>query len=367
MYQIDKKRRMDGTKLFWHMQRVEERFRNDERVAPIHLDMGIAKFCNISCSFCYGKYQNLKPVYIKREPLLQTMKDAAEIGVKSISIVGDGEPTCNPHFYEALRIGKKCGLDLATSTNGVLVNNEHRMETILESCVWMRFCFSAGTKEGYKIIHGKDRFDVVVENIRKIVEMRDKYGYKCEIGMQAVFVPTLMAQEMVEESKLAIELGVDYLVIKQCSLPDEGESGMSFFDVNEYDKPEIDNALQKCQEMSTNKTEIIPKWNLIKQKGHKIYKHCPSVALISEISGNGDWYPCGYMFGEKPEFEQYKFGNVHEKSLKEIWESERYWEIIKYMETEFNSQKDCKGCCRLDSTNEFCYDYLHPPLGINFI
>ena len=172
---------------------------------------------------------------------------------------------------------------------------------------------------------------------------------------------------MIEESKLAVDLGVDYLVIKQCSLPDAGESGMEWFDVKEYDKPEIDQALQICQNLTTKRTEIIPKWKLIKQKGQKPYKHCPSISLISEISGNGDWYPCGFMFGGKLEFEKYKFGNVHDKSLKEIWESERYWEIIKHMETEFNVQTQCQGCCRQDSCNEFCYEYLNPPKGINFI
>jgi hypothetical protein len=66
MYQIDKKRRMDGTKLLWHMDRVNDRYIKGNRVAPIHIDMGIAKFCNISCVFCYGKYQKIKPVFIKR-------------------------------------------------------------------------------------------------------------------------------------------------------------------------------------------------------------------------------------------------------------------------------------------------------------
>jgi radical SAM protein with 4Fe4S-binding SPASM domain len=179
--------------------------------------------------------------------------------------------------------------------------------------------------------------------------------------MQAVFVPTLMIDEMVEESKLAVDLGVDYFVIKQCSLPDEGQSGMSWFDVNYYDKPEVKEALQKCQDMSNSRTKIIPKWNVIMQKGQRNYKHCPAVSLISEISGNGDWYPCGYMFGEKPGLERYKFGNIQENNIKEIFESDHYWNVIHEMETNFDSQTQCKGCCRLDKCNEFCYKYIQEP------
>ena len=296
------------------------------------------------------------------------MKDAGEVGIKSIAIIGDGEPTCNPHFYEALEVGKNSGLSLSTSTNGVLIDTNEKRDTILRNCEWMRFCISAGTKEGYKIVHNVDKFDVVKRNIADMVNLRDKKRYGCEIGLQAVFVPTVMAQEMDEEAKLAVELGVNYFVIKQCSLPDTtGKSRMMKFDLNDYDKPEILEALQKAEDRSTKKTKIIPKWNLIAQKGQKPYHRCPSIPFISEISGNGDWYPCGYMFGGKPEFDKYKFGNVHEKRLKEILKSDRYWDIVKTMREDFNVQTQCHGACRQDKCNEFCDLYQNPPKGVNFI
>lgn len=367
MYKIDKDRRMDDSKLLWHMDRVQARFDRKERIAPIHIDLGIAKFCNIGCIFCYGMYQNLETIYIQREPLLTTMRLAPKIGVKSIGIIGDGEPTCNPYFYEALKVGRENGLDLSTSTNGVLVTKEEMFKTILESCVWMRFCIAAGTKEGYIKIHQRDLFDKVVNNIRRMVEYKNKHNLSCEIGMQAVYIPGLMDQEMVEESKLAISLGVDYFVIKQCSLPDTGDTGMSWFDINAYDAQSVDETLKQCEDMTTSKTQIIPKWNLIKQKGQKPYENCFSISLISEISGNGDWYPCGYMFGGKPEFEKFKFGNVHQNTIEEIWKSDRYWEIIEYMETKFDVHKGCRGCCRQDKCNEFCCNYRQKPKGINFI
>jgi len=200
-----------------------------------------------------------------------------------------------------------------------------------------------------------------------MTEIKNKYNYTCEIGLQSVFVPTIMKGEMLKESELALSIGTDYFVIKQCSLPDEGESGMEHFDLNEYDSEDTINSLKKCEQMSTEKTQIIVKWNIMKQKGNRPYYGCPSVPLISEMSGNGDWYPCGHFFGEKKQFLEYKFGNVHETRLKDIFNSERYWQIIKKMREEFDVQKQCKGACRLDKTNEFIWDYLNKPTGINFI
>lgn len=357
----------DDTKLIYHMDRVMGWFDHGKPVAPIHVDMGIAKFCNVSCCFCYGKFQNVQKVFIEKSALIQTVKDAKDIGIKSLAFIGDGEPTCNPHLYEAVDTAISIGIDLSMSSNGVLIDSEDKCKQILAGCKWMRFCFSAGTREGYKKIHGKDYYDRVVENIQRMVETKKKYGYGCDIGMQAVFVPTLMKEEMIEESKLAIRLGVDYFVIKQCALPDSGESGMEQFDLGEYDKAETDVALKLCEDLSTDNTDIIVKWNIIKQKGQRPYRGCPSVPFISEISGNGDWFPCGHMFGGKSEFVDYKFGNLHEISLKEMFYSEKYWKIITKMRDDFDVQNQCRGACRLDMTNAFCWKYMNKPSGINFI
>lgn len=366
-HKIDKQHRMDDTKLLWHMDRVYDWFDKGNRIPPIHIDMGIAKFCNVKCVFCYGLFQKPAPVYIQKEPLIQAMKDAGEIGIRSIGFIGDGEPTCNPYMYDALEEGNKCGVDMSLSTNGVLITENIQRNIILDSCKWMRFCLSAGTKEGYKKIHGVDKFDIVIQNIKDMVRVKKEEKYDCEVGLQAVFVPTLMAEEMIEEAKLAVELGVDYFVIKQCSLPDKkNKCGMMDFNLDDYDKPEVIEALKKCESLSTDKTKIIVKWGIMKQKGNKPYEGCLSIPLISEMSGNGDWYPCGYMFGDKKEWNDYKFGNIHDTSLKEIWESDRYWNIINKMKN-FNVHKNCHGCCRQDKCNEFCYTYTNKPKGINFI
>lgn len=361
------KRMHDSTKLIYHMQRVRDYFDLGFRVAPIHIDMGIAKFCNVRCVFCYGKHQVMQETFIKREALLQTVEDAAEIGVRSIGFIGDGEPTCNPHVYEALRLGKKLGIDMAMSSNGVLLHNDERRSDVLSSCTWMRFCISAGTRKGYEMIHGVDRFERVVENIRQMVQLKKEKGFTCDLGMQAVFVPGVMNQDMIDEAKLAVELGVNYFVIKQCSLPDDGESGMAHFDLSQYDSKAVDECLRECEALTTDKTEIIVKWDRIKAKGKKPYEGCPSIPFISEMSGNGNWYPCGFMFNEDPRFDEYKFGNVHETRLRDIYHSDRYWEILRKMREEFDVHTQCKGCCRQDKTNEFCHDYLQKPLGVNFI
>ena len=54
---VNDKWNMDSHKLFWHLDRVES-WQKGERVAPLHIDMGISSGCNMACTFCYGVIQN---------------------------------------------------------------------------------------------------------------------------------------------------------------------------------------------------------------------------------------------------------------------------------------------------------------------
>jgi len=362
----DKKRYTDSTKLLWHMDRVIEHYDKGKRVAPIHIDAGIAKFCNMKCIYCYGFYQHPKKVYIEKKALLDNLvSSAANIGVRSLGFIGDGENTLNPHYWEALRLGKKKGLSMSTSTNGILVDNDYKRASILESCEWMRFNLSAVTEEGFKKIHKSSLRNKVLNNIRELVKYRDKHNLKCDVGLQMVFVPTIMVNEVIPEAQFAIDSGVDYFTIKQCSLPDEGQSGMIQFKLSDYDEPKVRNVLKKAESMSTEKTDIVPKWNIIDLKGEKKYDHCVGIQMLPEISGDGGVYPCAYFFGgHRPDL---CYGDVHDNTLEEIIFSDRYWDIVKVMNEEFNPKTECKGCCRQDKTNEFLWEYLHPPRSINFI
>ena len=89
------------------------------------------------------------------------------------------------------------------------------------------------------------------------------------------------------------------------------------------------------------------------------------IPFLLQISGNGDVYPCGQMF-QKPKYDEYKFGNIHDMPLSEMVKTDEYWDIMRKMKT-FDVHNDCTGACRQDKINEFLFDYENRPSGINFI
>ena len=169
---------MDGHKLYWHLDRVNNWLKG-ERTAPIHIDVGLSKGCNIKCQYCFGAlqgnfYRKGSEVYFPREPLLRYVKEAGEIGVRSMAFVGEGEPLLNPHVYEAILNGNKAGVDIALGTNGILLDTGKNGEEALEHLSWIRFNISAASEEPYRRVHASKEFSTVVGKIKFCVDRKKK-------------------------------------------------------------------------------------------------------------------------------------------------------------------------------------------------
>jgi len=350
--------RFDGCKLLWHMDRVHQYYRDGKRIAPIHMDIGATKLCNAKCVYCYGIYQEMSRDIIPADILIRLLSDAPHLGVKSLTITGDGEPTLNPALYDAVQAGFKAGLDIGIATNGIALDIA-KLAILLGTCTWLRFNLSGYGEEGYKSIHGVPQWERVQANILLASELKKEYGYKCTIGLQMVLIPSALPH-VIPISKFAIKNGIDYFVIKQYS--DPGCSLMSQFNLDWYNNTEVLNTLYEAEQMSTGGTKIVPKWGMIKSMGVRPYDHCMDCPLIFQVSGNSKCYPCGYLFNN----EEYCYGDLKKQTLQEIITSKRYWDIIDKM-AKFDVHKDCHGNCRHDFTNEFIHNYLRKPDHINFI
>lgn len=350
---------LDGTKLVWHMSRVDDYFKYKRRIVPLHVDIGITKACNAKCVFCYGIYQKMTKEIMPRNVIINLLADAPKLGVKSLTITGDGEPTLNPAVYDAVKIGKLHGLDIGFATNGIALDST-KIKVLLDSCAWLRFNLSAINSRSYKSIHGVDQWERVRDNILLAVKIKKEHKYNCTIGLQMVLIPQCIEQ-ILPEAQFARNFELDYFVIKQFS--DPGCKEMSQFSLKWYDNDEVQTRLEIAERMSTSKTKIIPKYGMIKSKGKRPYDRCVDLPLLFQISGNSKCYPCGYLFNNP----RFCYGDLRKQSLGEILKSKRYWDIIEYMRTEFDVHSDCSGCCRHDFTNEFIWEYLHPPEHINFI
>lgn len=341
---------LDGTKINWYHDRVRAWDRG-ERIAPITIDMALTQACNLNCEFCYGKLQKNTPHTITKKHMTRFLDDVSTIGVKGISLVSDGESTLSPAFAHTIKYGKQCGLSMALGTNAYLLKGK-LLEDVFPHLTYLRVNISAGEEARYNEIMGArgDQFTQVISNIRAAVRMRDEGLSKCTLGMQMVFMPKYVDQ-LVPLADLAVKLGVDYLIIKHCSDDEHGTLGV---DYGAYEGTH--QVLKDAESRSTPRTLIKAKWSKITECDStgavRSYSRCYGAPFILQISGTGLVAPCGMLFNEK--YADFHMGNITRRGFKEIWESDRYWNIIRYIASdEFDAKRMCGCLCLQHGVNKY--------------
>lgn len=351
---------MDNHKLFWHLDRVYHWLKG-EKIAPLHIDLGITTGCNMACIYCYGLLQgrttSVKRFDMPKDSLLRLLKDAKNIGVRSIAFIGEGENTLNRELYDALNYSKEINLDVSLATNGLWIKEEGILD-MLSALTWIRFNISAATPESYLKVHRVKQLDKVIKNMKMCVKKKKQHGLNTTIGMQMV-LGYYNVEDVVPLAKLGQELGVDYLVIKPCS--DDPEKTL---DAPTHEYFEMQELLKEAQRYSRDGYNVVVKWQKIKNKGLKDFKKCYGTRFIINISGDGSVYPCGHFFNIRKD--EFKMGNIINAPLSEIIKSERYWKVQEKIET-IDVNKDCETNCRHYYISSFLWKLKNPPPHKNFI
>ena len=362
---------LDETKIAWHKDRINA-WLNNKRFAPITIDCSLTRKCNYKCVYCYGQLQaNHEERNMTKDVIFKFLDDCAEMGVKGISFVSDGESTCNPNIYDAIIRGKNNGIDMALGTNGSLLKKD-RLEDILPALTYLRFNYSAAQPERYAEVMGThiSSFDKVNSIIRKCIEIKNNKKLSVTIGLQMVLLPEF-SDQIIPLSKLGMDLGVDYLVIKHCGDDEKGTLGVK------YDKYfELTDLLKKAETYSTNNYLVKAKWSKILSGGKRYYSECYGPPFLLQLSGSGLLAPCGALFNNR--YKRYHIGNIFDISFKEMWRSDRYWEIMDLISSKkFDAKTMCCALCIQHKTNEFLWSIKNgapykppngePPIHLNFI
>ena len=320
---------LDSHKLSSHYDRVQA-WESGERIAPVSVDMSLTRACSAMCSFCYAMMQESQArSSIKVPHALNLLDDFAEIGIRSVSLVSDGESTLSPAYVPFIQHAASLGIDVGNATNAWEWGPE-KVDAILPHMTWIRFTVAAGRPESYAKIMYKgaehtEVFDKAMRNIKYAVDLKKKLGLSVTLGIQMVLMPELK-DEIIPFAKLGLELEVDYAVIKHCSDDEQGTLGI---DYSEYEA--LHPLLRQAEAMSNGQTKIIVKWNKIKDGDKPSYKRFYGPQFLLQISGSGLVAPSGMFFNAR--YSKLHIGNFAEERFKDIFKSENYWRAMNYLAT----------------------------------
>lgn len=343
---------LDGTKVGWWHDRVEA-WKRGEKIAPVTMDVAWSRKCNAACSFCYATLQASAGGEITERNALEFLEDAAEIGVKGVSLISDGESTVVPFYERSIEYAASLGLQVGVGSNGVRLKRKV-LERILPHLSYLRFNFSAGEMARYKEIMGLKERDYwqVIQNVRDAMEIKRRDGLDVTVNMQMVTMPEFHDQ-ILPLARLAKDIRPDYLIYKHCADDVNHTLGV---DYTKYDALTED--FREAETMGDDGFRVVVKWSRIQDEGKRTYSKCFGPPFIMQMSGNGLIAPCGFLFNEK--YKAFHIGNITQERFRDIFHSPRYDEVMGYLASDyFNPQERCGPNCLQHNTNTWLFNHVN--------
>lgn len=348
---------LDGSKVGWYPDRIAA-WKRGEKIAPVTIDWALTRKCNYACEFCYAMMQEND----RKEQTFETSKafldDCAAIGVKGISLISDGESTVHSDYVEIIKYGHSVGIAIGAGSNGLLLTRDV-LEQILPCLTYLRFNFSAGEPKRYAEIMGvkPDWFFKVVQNVTDAMEIKRARNLPVTINMQMVTMPKY-ADQILPLARLAKEIRPDYLIFKHCADDIEGQLGVNY---DEYEN--CVPLFHEAEAMSEPGFRVQVKWSRLDNGGKREYHKCYGPPFIMQVSGSGLVAPCGFLFNEK--YKKFHIGNICDTRFKEIWESDRYWDVMRYLGSDqFDPSMSCGPNCLQHNTNDWLWKFEHGQVAL---
>lgn len=177
---------------------LKERFGKADNFAEIpplpgSLNIELNSTCNQKCIFCpyHGEHAPIipKPAMISYEKAIEILDEAKRLGIgeKEVGFYFSGEVFLHKDLGRIISYAKKIGYKYTfITTNGALASKERMMEVLDAGLDSIRFSINASDKETYNLIHGRDDFDKVLENIKFMHEYIQEKSLKVATSISCV-------------------------------------------------------------------------------------------------------------------------------------------------------------------------------------
>jgi wyosine [tRNA(Phe)-imidazoG37] synthetase (radical SAM superfamily) len=192
--------------------------------APVSINLDLTTACNYRCDHCID-WEVLNSQHRHRdEALCASISALALRGLRSVILIGGGEPTLYPGFDDFVRFLKGMDLDVAVVTNGSRGDRLLAIAGVLGERDWIRLSLDAGSDATFQALHRPARKDLTLDEICawipriKAINPRFRVGYSYVIVWRGAARDRVPLRENVDEIAMAAERarssGFDYISLK---------------------------------------------------------------------------------------------------------------------------------------------------------
>lgn len=158
---------------------------------PSVIELELSNRCNLDCVMCPRLPQKLHLGDMERGLLDEVLDETLAVPERFFRLHGIGEPLLSPHLHHVVERIKghpgEHGIELIT--NGHLLNRETARFLLRQQVDEIMVSVAAATPQGYEAVRKSTKLDLVVKNVIRLVDERDRMHAPTEIAVQLVRVP----------------------------------------------------------------------------------------------------------------------------------------------------------------------------------
>ncbi len=287
---------------------------------PTILTIEPTNLCNLRCPLCTTGSGEMERSAGKMtiDTFKQIMQKLGD-DIFFLLLYHQGEPYLNKHFLEFVRLAKEKNIYCTTSSNGHYFTDEFIRETIASGLDSMIVSLDGVTQDVYEKYRVKGNVHKVVDGMRRFMEIKKEMNSKTPLIALQFLVMKHNESQIADVKKLAEDIGVDRLLIKNIEvrsleeakewLPVDDKYRRYHFDGEHY---EVKNADKKS---------------------------CPRPWLSTLINWDGSVVPC--CFDKNG---HYEMGNINKQNMDDIWQNEKFTKFRYQLLTNRKSIDMCRNC-----------------------
>ena len=134
-------------------------------LVPISINLDLTTACNYKCDHCIDWDILNGPTKHADEDLRNSMRVMAERGLKSVILIGGGEPTLYTGFVSFVSLLKELGLKVAIVTNGSRGDRILKVAPFLTDGDWVRLSLDSGENGTFQRMHNPSKKSLILDEI----------------------------------------------------------------------------------------------------------------------------------------------------------------------------------------------------------
>jgi organic radical activating enzyme len=249
---------------------------------PVSVNLDLTLACDYRCGHCIDAELLNGGRHLEMKTVLGTLDLLTRKGLRSVILIGGGEPTLYPYFEDVVIEIKRLGLECAIVSNGARNEKIARIAPHLGPNDWVRLSLDAGTDETFQTLH-RPRKPVTLEHICKTAAQMKDQAPRLQLGFsfivmwsspgQALTPVVSNVHEMALAAKLAKEHRFDYISFKpmlvrnseRAEVVNIGRTQQESKTPSGHDKAvadQISACLREAQRHADDSFKIVPSRNL---------------------------------------------------------------------------------------------------------